>query len=127
MISYMQHIDWRVVALALLAYYFLPSLVMSELLDWLTDETSVPPHLGRPAASFCAFYYLTLPPLLAGHFAGRFARRLPLSSAMTLVLLGWALTVSSTAASMQALTAYALFSMGLGVMGARMQLKKQRP
>lgn len=126
MIYYLQHIDWRAVTLALLAYYFLPSLITSELLASLTDESSVPPHIGRPAASYFAFFYLILPPLMAGHFVARFARRLPLLSALVLTLLGWGLTTSSATVSAQALAAYAVLCMGLGIMGVKMQLKKQQ-
>lgn len=126
MISYLQHIDWRVVALALFTCYLLPGLVISELLESLTDESSVPPHIGLPAASFLAFFYLTLPPLTAGHFVARFARRLPYSSLLILILLGWGLITLSANVSLQALAAYAVVCMALGMMGAKLQLKKQQ-
>jgi MFS family permease len=126
MISYLQHIDWRVVLLAWLACYFLPSLFMGELLESLTDEGSVPMHIGRPAASFFAFFYLVLPPLLAGSFAARFARRLPLLSTAVLTVLGWALIAPSPLnASMQALAGYAAVCLALAMMGVRMQVRKQ--
>lgn len=126
MISYLQHIDWRVVLLAWLAFYFMPSLLMGELLESLTDENSVPTHIGRPAASFFAFFYLFLPPLLAGSFAARFARRLPLLSTAMLTLMGWVwIAPSSLDASMQALAGYAAICLALAMLGLRVQLNKR--
>lgn len=127
MFSYVQHIDWKVVLLAWLACYFLPSLFMGELLESLTDKNSVPMHIGRPAASFFAFFYLFLSPLLAGIFTARFARRLPLLSTAVLTLMGWALvTPSPLDTSVQALAGYAAICLTLAMMGVRMQLRKQR-
>lgn len=126
MISYLQHIDWRVVLLTWLVCYWLPSLVMEAVLESLTDATLLPRHVGRPVASFFAFFYLFLPPLAAGMFAARFARRLPLISAAILALLGWALICPSFLdTSMQALAAYAAICLALAMLGVRMQVRRQ--
>lgn len=125
MIYYLQYIDWRVVLLALFAYYFLPSLLIGELLDSLTEESSVPAHLGRPVASYFAFFYLLLPPVLAGRFAARFARHLPLTSALVLTLLGSVLTTVYGPVSAQLLTAYTLVCLSLGMLGVHSQGKRQ--
>ena len=126
MISYLQHIDWRIVLLAWLACYLMPSLLIGELLEFLTDETSVPAHIGRPIASFVASFYLFLPPVLAGIFVARFARRLPLLSTVVLALMGWALIAPSPLdASMQALAGYAAICLVLAMTGVFMQRKEQ--
>lgn len=127
MINYLHYIDWRIVLLAWLACYFLPSLVMGEVLASLTDESLFPSHVGRPVASFFAFFYLFLPPLLAGSLAARFARSLPLLSTAILTVLGWALiSPSFVDTSMQALATYAAISMALAMLGARTQrVRKQ--
>lgn len=126
MINYLQHIDWRVVLIAWLVCYLLPSLVMREVLESLTDARLMPRHVGRPLASFIAFFYLFLPPLAAGMFAMRFARRLPLISAAILALLGWALVCPSFLnASLQALMSYAATCLALAMLGARVQVRRQ--
>lgn len=54
MIPHMQHLfDWRVVLLALFAFYFLPSLLVSALLDSLNDESRIDARMGgRPLHFF---------------------------------------------------------------------------
>jgi hypothetical protein len=127
MISYLQHIDWRVVLLAWFTCYFLPALFLGELLELLTDKTSIPVHIGRPVAAFFAFFYLFLPPLIAGGFTARFARKLPLLSTAVLTLMGWTLIAPSfLSASMQALGAYAAVCLALAMLGVRIQANRQR-
>ena len=126
MTVYLQHIDWRVVLLALLGYYLLPSLLTNVVLASLTDEATVPPHLGRPAASFCAFFYLFLPPLAAGHFAARFARRLPLMTSAVLAVAGCLLTAFSLSVSILVFTFYTALCLALALTGGYQAVKRQR-
>lgn len=125
MTHYLQYMDWKVILLALLAFYLFPSLLANELLGFLTDRSSVPAHVGRPAASYFAFFYLALPPVMAGYFAARFARHLPLMSALVLTLLGSALTAIYGPVTNQAIMAYAPICLALAMLGANMQWRGQ--
>lgn len=126
MIIYLQHIDWRVVLLALHGYYLLPSVLMNAVLTSLTDETSVPPHVGRPVASFFAFFYLFLPPLLAGRFAAKFSRSLPLLTTAVLAVAGCLLTAFSMSVSVQAFATYTTVCLMLAMLGNYLETRRQR-
>ena len=124
MTEYLRHLDWKVLAFALLGCYFVPWLVLGTLASaaWTSDLT-----WRAQLMTVLMLAYVLAPPFAGGYFAARYARSLPQLHVLLVSVLGFlVVAISSKTSSPAMFLGYSVAFFALAALGAFIRLRGTR-
>jgi hypothetical protein len=124
MLTYLRHIDWKLLLLGFLGCYVLPSILVGTLFMAASNLPGAYAKWIGLAVIVCA---LLGPPLAAGYCAARFAKSLPQLHTLLLGLLGLsAVWVTTRANPILTFALVAIVSLGCNSLGAFVWMRRDQ-
>lgn len=120
----MRQLDWKVVALALVACYLVPGIVLAGVVALVGHVAS--PDLRNLATALLSIVSFLAPPVAGGYVAARFAPRAPWMHVMVIGVLGAVLSLLAFRATPRAMVLYVLASVALAAFAGFVRLGARR-
>lgn len=122
MLQYAKHIDWKLAFFSILACYVAPAFLINPLLGLAYDLVGKSQD-GQSLFSLIITVAMVIPPVAAGYFSARFARKLPRLQLFVVGVLGALLSLVFFRSSLLVMTGYALGCFALTCLGGFTRLR----
>lgn len=120
----LKSLDWKVIALALVACYLVPGIVIAGILAVIQEGLSA--DAWKLTTGVLSLIGFLVPPVSGGYLAARFAKALPWRHVIVVGVLGALLSLLAFRATPRAMVLYALASVALAAFGGYIWLQGRR-